>query len=481
MNDSALHWFRRDLRLADNKALSAALQESARVHCVFVFDTDILGKLTRRADRRVEFILHCVAELADDLAGLGGNLIVLHGRAVEEIPRLARRLQAGSVYTNRDYEPAAIARDQEVERALNADGMAFYRCKDQVVFEQDELVSQEGRAYTVFAAYRNAWLKRLPQADLEPAPLETARGRFARWDDGTPPRPLPRLQDLGFETTNLLELGIKPGTTGADQTLGDFLPRMHAYREARDYPAVRGVSYLSVHLRFGTVSVRRLVNEALRDGSEGARTWLAELIWRDFYFSILYLFPHVVGHAFRRDLEALPFTNREDRFDAWREGHTGYPLVDAAMRQLNRTGYMHNRLRMLTASFLVKHLQVDWRWGERYFAEQLNDYDLAANNGGWQWSASTGNDAQPWFRIFNPVLQSKRFDAEGRFIRRYVPELAGCSDKLVHEPWKMSPAEQAAARVLIGEHYPAPVVDHAQARQAALRMFQGIRPAAGSA
>ena len=481
MTDSALHWFRRDLRLDDNKALAAALAESAQVYCVFVFDTEILDALDSRKDRRVEFILHSLRELGGEIERRGGSLIVLHGRARDEIPRLARQLDVGGVYANRDYEPAAIARDLEVERALNPQGIAFYRCKDQVIFEQDELVSKEGRPYTVFGAYRNAWLKQLPLADLASARIEGTAGRLAAPARTDLSKGVPDLQAIGFEPTNLLELGFKPGAVGADETLIDFLPRMSSYTEARNFPAVRGVSYLSVHLRFGTVSIRRLINEALRDGSEGARTWLAELIWRDFYFSILYLFPHVVGHAFRRDLEALPFTNREDRFDAWREGRTGYPLVDAAMRQLNRTGYMHNRLRMLTASFLVKHLQVDWRWGERYFAEQLNDYDLAANNGGWQWSASTGNDSQPWFRIFNPVLQSKRFDAEGRFIRRYVPELAGCSDKLIHEPWKMSPAEQAAARVLIGEHYPAPVVDHAQARQAALRMFQGIRPAAGSA
>ncbi len=475
MNDSALHWFRRDLRLADNKALSAALAESAQVYCVFVFDTEILDGLESRSDRRVEFILHSLRELDAELEARGGHLIVLHGRARDEIPRLARRLDVGGVYANRDYEPAAIARDADVERALNQQGIVFYRCKDQVVFEQDELVSKEGRAYTVFGAYRNAWLKQLPLADLEAARTEGTVGRLAAHRDNDLPTGVPDLHAIGFEPTNLLDLGFKPGASGAEETLADFLPRMSSYTEGRNFPAVRGVSYLSVHLRFGTVSVRRLVNEALRDGSEGARTWLSELIWRDFYFSILYLFPHVVGHAFRRDLENLGFSNDQGHFLAWCEGRTGYPLVDAAMRQLNQTGYMHNRLRMVTASFLVKDLLVDWRWGERYFAAKLIDYDLAANNGGWQWSASTGNDAQPWFRIFNPVLQSKRFDPEGKFIRRYVPELQACNSKQIHEPWKMSLAEQQSTGALIGTHYPRPVVDHGEARKQTLRLFEQAR------
>ena len=471
--NSALHWFRRDLRLADNKSLAAALAGFARVHCVFVFDTEILDALQPRADRRVEFILRSVAELAVALEAQGSGLIVLHGRARDEIPRLARQLQVACVFANRDYEPAAIARDASVGKALSDDGIAFVRTKDQVIFEQDELLSGEARPYTVYSAYRNAWLKRLPEADLEPAPSADARGRLAPlpapWG-GSASLPsaqgIPSLQDLGFEASNLLQAGFEPGAAGAEHALQAFLPRLRAYRQARDFPAEDGVSYLSVHLRFGTIPIRRLVTEALRDASDGARGWLDELIWRDFYFSILYQFPHVVGHAFRRELEQLAFTNREDWFEAWCRGQTGYPLVDAGMRQLNQTGYMHNRLRMVTASFLVKDLQVDWRWGERYFAERLNDYDLAANNGGWQWSASTGNDAQPWFRIFNPVLQSKRFDPAGRFIRRYVPEVADCDAGSIHEPWKASRRGPGP-----GEYLP-PIVDHLEARQVTLRMFE---------
>ena len=460
---SALHWFRRDLRLADNKALAAAIESFARVHCVFEFDTEILDALDSRSDRRVEFIQRSVEELATAMAAQGGKLIVLHGCAREEIPRLARQLRVDCVFANRDYEPAAIARDASVADALSDDGIAFIRTKDQVIFEQDELLSGEGRPYTVFGAYRRSWLKRLPEADLQPAASADGRGRLAAQIQGAP---LPSLADLGFEATNLLQVGVMPGASGALRALQAFLPRMPDYRRARDHPAEDGVSYLSVHLRFGTISIRRLVQEALRDSGDGARAWLDELIWRDFYFSILYLFPHVIERAFRQELQHLSFSNRQDHFDAWCEGRTGYPLVDAGMRQLNHTGDMHNRLRMLTASFLVKDLHVDWRWGERYFATRLNDFDLAANNGGWQWAASTGNDAQPWFRIFNPVLQSRRFDADGRFIRRHVPELAACESKFIHEPWKTTSSVGGSGG------YPPPLVDHLVARQETLRMFE---------
>jgi deoxyribodipyrimidine photo-lyase len=477
MNRTALHWFRRDLRLADNVALATAVAESDITFCVFVFDTEILDPLPSRADRRVEFIWHSLAELEVELQRQGRSLIVLHGLARKEIPRLAKRLDVTAVFANRDYEPAAMDRDRVVGQTLSENGIAFHTCKDQVIFEKDELLSRSGRPFTVFAAYRNAWLKQLPQACLEPARIDERRGRLAAAGSTRSLTPgLPELQSLGFETTNLLQLGFKPGTSGACATFDEFLPRMHRYRQARDYPALRGVSYLSVHLRFGTISIRTLVGAALTQSSEGARTWLDELIWRDFYFSILYQFPHVVAHAFRRDLEHLPFTNREDHFAAWCEGRTGYPLVDAAMRQLNTSGYMHNRLRMLAASFLVKDLHVDWRWGERYFAGQLNDFDLAANNGGWQWAASTGNDAQPWFRIFNPVLQSQRFDPDGLFIRRYVTELAPVASEHIHEPWRMSESEQRTCGVLIGKDYPSPIVDHAIARKEALAMFGRVKP-----
>jgi deoxyribodipyrimidine photo-lyase len=268
---------------------------------------------------------------------------------------------------------------------------------------------------------------------------------------------------------------LPTGTYGARKLLGEFLQRIDAYGERRNFPGIRGVSYLSVHLRFGTISIRELVRAAVSRDSTGAATWLSELVWRDFYFSVLHHFPHVVGHAFKPAFENLRFPNPDGHFEAWCEARTGYPLVDAAMRQINQSGYMHNRLRMVAASFLVKDLHVDWRLGEDYFARKLNDFDLAANNGGWQWSASTGCDAQPWFRIFNPVTQSQKFDADGRFIRLYLPELASVEGCNIHEPWKMNREEQRAAGVEIGRDYPAPIVDHATARERTLEIYGAIR------
>jgi deoxyribodipyrimidine photo-lyase len=290
---------------------------------------------------------------------------------------------------------------------------------------------------------------------------------------------VPSLESIGFQPTNLKALGIVAGATGAATLLDDFLQRIEHYHETRNFPAVKGPSYLSVHLRFGTISIRTLARAAWERGGYGAQTWLSELIWRDFYFMILHHHPRVVTEAFRREFNSVRFLHDEARFAAWCEARTGYPLVDAAMRQLNQTGYMHNRLRMVTASFLVKDLHIDWRWGERYFARKLNDFDLAANNGGWQWAASTGCDAQPYFRIFNPVTQSRNFDGEGKFIRKYVPELAACSTKFIHAPWLMDTAEQQRTGITIGRDYPAPIVDHAQARRVALDLF-GAAKSAGS-
>jgi deoxyribodipyrimidine photo-lyase len=287
--------------------------------------------------------------------------------------------------------------------------------------------------------------------------------------------PVPTLGDIGFVPTNLRQIRLPTGTSGAAELFQDFLGRIDAYKDKRDYPGVRGVSYLSVHLRFGTISVRELARTAASIHSQGAETWLSELVWRDFYFAILHHFPHVAERAFRPEYDTIRFPDRDDYFAAWCEARTGYPLVDAAMRQLNSSGYMHNRLRMVAASFLVKHLHVHWRRGEQYFAAKLNDFDLAANNGGWQWCASSGCDAQPYFRIFNPVTQSERFDPDGRFIRVYLPELAGVDVRHIHQPWKMSPAEQQAAGVEIGRDYPAPIVDHAAARAQTLALYAAVK------
>ena len=471
---SGLVWFRRDLRTFDHAALHQALARCERVHCAFVFDTDILDALPSRTDRRVGFIHGSLVELDAALRAMAGSeapvLQVRHGSAATEIVRLAGELGVEAVFTNRDYEPAAIARDRAVSAALAEVGRAFHDFKDQVIFERDEIMTQAGQPYGVFTPYKRAWLKALDPAHTQAFEVTPAPGQLGA---GAPP--MPSMDDIGFNAGNLDELNLPVGMTGGEAMFADFRERIGHYTLRRDFPAKKGVSYLSVHLRFGTVSVRQLVNFALAVGGQGAETWLSELIWREFYQMVLWHRPDVIDHSFKPEFDALVWDEHPTGFAAWCEGRTGYPLVDAGMRQLNQTGYMHNRLRMVVASFLTKDLGVHWLKGERYFAEQLNDYDLAANNGGWQWAASTGCDGQPWFRIFNPVTQSERFDPEGQFIRRYVPELTTVPDKYIHAPWTLPPIEQQALGVHIGKDYPAPVVDHAAARERTLARFRAIR------
>ena len=469
--ETALVWFRRDLRSHDHAALYHALKDARRVHCVFVFDSEILDPLADRHDRRVEFIWWSLEELARSLEQMGGGLRVLVGHSRELIPELAGKLGAQAVYANHDYEPSAKERDAKVRRSLEQQECALHTYKDHVIFEKDEVLTQSGRPFTVFTPYKRAWLKKLNPFYSKGYPVDAYCDNLAC----SGPSQLPTLEQIGFMPTNLRHMKLPTGMTGARSLFQEFLQRIDGYRDRRNYPGIRGVSYLSVHLRFGTISIRELVRTAASVQTTGADSWLSELIWRDFYFGILHHFPHVAEHAFRPEFEALCFANSKTLFDAWCEGRTGFPLVDAAMRQLNETGYMHNRLRMVAASFLVKDLHVDWRWGEAYFARKLNDFDLAANNGGWQWSASTGCDAQPWFRIFNPITQSQNFDAEGRFIRMYLPELAGVDLKFIHEPWNMTADEQRAAGVEIGKDYPAPLVDHAAARKRTLEIYGAVR------
>jgi len=466
---TSLVWFRRDLRDFDHAALYHALKQSRQVYCVFIFDRDILDALPDRADRRVEFIWESVAELKASLQARGSDLLVRHGRTREEIPALARQLGAEAVFSNRDYEPAALERDAAVAQALSSSGIGFQQFKDQVIFERDEILTQSGKPYGVFTPYKNAWLKKLEAFYLQPYPVDRYFAQLAT----VPPEPMPALETLGFARTNLAEMKLPTGMRGGAGLFEDFGARMAQYQEARNFPAVKGPSYLSVHLRFGTVSIRHLARTAWHAGGSGAATWLCELVWRDFYFQILHHHPRLAGGAsFKPEFEALQFPGEAALFEAWCAGRTGYPLVDAAMRQLNRTGYMHNRLRMVAASFLVKDLLVDWRRGESYFADKLIDFDFAANNGGWQWAASTGCDAQPWFRIFNPVTQSEKFDPQGRFIRKYVPELAACDDKEIHAPWTIPALRQQQLGVVIGRDYPAPVVDHARQRERALALYK---------
>lgn len=468
---AALVWFRRDLRHYDHAALAAALAAHEMVHCAFVFDTEILDALASRADRRVTFIRDCVAELKEALEAAGGGLHVLHGAARAEIPRLARTLEVAAVYANRDYEPAAIARDEAVARALRDAGILYRDCKDQVIFELPDVRTRAGEPFSVFTPYRKAWLARLQPRHYAELTAGKTAGRLAPAGGE-----LPSLSTLGFTRA---ELPLPAGMSGAQRLWAGFRERLAAYAQERDFPAIAATSRLSVHLRFGTIPIRELVRHATGLRGEGAQAWLSELIWREFYFTVLAARPDVIDHSFRREFDALEWEDDPAAWSAWCEGRTGYPVVDAAMRELTAQGTMHNRLRMVTASFLTKDLGIDWRRGERWFAAQLLDYDLAANNGGWQWSAGTGCDAQPWFRIFNPVTQSRRFDPQGDYIRRWVPELTGIQAPYLHAPWDMPPIEQQAAGCVIGRDYPAPIVRHDKARQRTLARYGAVRRRVG--
>ncbi len=487
--DRALVWMRRDLRVEDQAALHHALREARQVWCAFVFDRDILDPLPR-ADRRVEFIRDSLVGVDAELRALGAAhgiegcaLLVRHGHAPEMIATLARQLGVQAVYASHDDDPAALARDARTRGLLADAGVVLHTVKDHVVFERSELLTQAGGTYSVFTPYKNAWLKKVDAFFLGAYPVARHAAALA------PPPPgehgVPTLEEIGFARTNLHQLRLPSGPAGAQELLDDFLPRIDRYADTRDFPAVKGPSYLSTHLRFGTVSIRRLAREAhqrMVAGSRGAEVWLSELIWRDFYHQVLHHHPHVVGHAFKREYDKIRWEHGKHAdawFAAWCEGRTGYPLVDAAMHQINDTGYMHNRLRMVVASFLVKDLGIDWRRGEAYFADKLNDFDLAANNGGWQWAASSGCDAQPYFRIFNPVAQSEKFDPQGRFIRRYLPALAKLPDALLHAPWAARPVDLAAAGIELGRDYPLPVVQHEHARMKTLERYavvKGERP-----
>ena len=482
--DRALVWIRRDLRADDHAALYHGLRSARQVWCAFVFDREILDPLPR-ADRRVEFIRDSLVDLDGQLRALalahgvaGVGLMVRHGHARQALPALAAELGVQAVYANHDDDPAALARDAQVRGALAALGVALHTSKDHVVAERREVMTGAGAPFSVFTPYRTAWLRWLTPEALHPHPVARHAAALAPPPGGA--IGVPSLEAIGFERTNLHQLRLPTGSSGAHELLDDFLDRIEAYDRWRDFPGTKGPSYLSPHLRFGTISIRRVAREAwqrAQAGSRGAEVWLSELIWRDFYHQVLHHHPRVVGHAFRPEYDAIRWEHgaaADAHFDAWCEGRTGYPLVDAAMHQLNQTGWMHNRLRMVSASFLVKHLGLDWRRGEAYFARQLIDFDLAANNGGWQWSASTGCDAQPYFRIFNPVLQSRRFDAEGQFIRRYLPQLAKLPPKLIHAPWQTRAADLAAAGITLGREWPAPIVDHGEARRRTLERYAAV-------
>ncbi len=487
---SALVWFRRDLRADDQAALYHALRAARRVWCAFVFDTDILDPLPR-VDRRVEFIHDSCAALDRDLAELaldhgvsGAGLVVGHGAGASEIVRIARALDVQAVYANHDDEPYALERDAKVRGLLADAGIALHTSKDHVIFERNEVMTLSGKPYSVFTPYKNAWLAKLDAFYTKAYPVAQHAAALAPIPEGAAAS-LPALEALGFERTDLHSWDVHGGSAPARALLDDFLSRIGDYDVARDFPSIKGPSYLSVHLRFGTISIRELVRRAnavieSRAGTDprGAQVWLSELIWRDFYQQVLAHQAFVAHACFKPAYNRIRWEHgkhADAMFDAWCRGATGYPLVDAAMAQINQTGYMHNRLRMVTASFLVKDLGIDYRRGERYFAEKLIDYDLGANNGGWQWAASTGCDAQPYFRIFNPVTQSEKFDAEGKFIRRYLPQLAGLSNDLIHAPWLARPIDLESAGLELGRDYPMPLVDHDEARQKTLARYAVVK------
>ena len=484
---TGLVWLRRDLRLHDSHALFQALQECNQVFLCFFYDTTILNPLLEKGlsqDRRVDFIWQSVEELDIELKKINSasGVIRLHGNPQTLIPEVTTSLGVTAIYSNHDYEPSAQLRDNAVQASLKKSGIEFKSYKDQVIFEKHEVLSKEGNVYSVFTPYKNAWLKKLTDSDLQPFPC------FINPEDSKKLANIPAkyknpisLADMGFAASGI-ETFLQTGMSGASHYFENFVERMHQYHVSRDFPSIKGPSYLSTHLRFGTISIRALVRDAhlqMLAGSMGATIWLSELIWRDFYFMILANHPRLAsGASFKPDYDKIIWdtdASAEKRFTAWCAGKTGYPIVDAAMRQLNSTGYMHNRLRMVAACFLIKDLGIDWRRGESYFADTLNDFDFSANNGGWQWAASSGCDAQPYFRIFNPITQSQKFDTEGKFIRRYCPELSALSNKSIHAPWQAGAIELEAANIRLGSDYPLPIVDHAEARLATLLRYGVVK------
>jgi deoxyribodipyrimidine photo-lyase len=396
-------WFRRDLRLTDNAALYYALKSDAPVVPFFIFDKNILDELEDKADRRVEFIHAALLEMQEKLVKKDSTLYILHNTPENAFKELLKKYDVGKVFTNHDYEPYAKERDDAIAVLLKQYGVSLHTFKDQVIFEKDEVVKEDGKPYTVFTPYSRKWKATFTDFYLKPYPTKKYFKNFYK----QLPHHIPSLAAMGFKEVN------KPFPS---QLLDEEIVKH--YKKQRDYPGIRGTSKMGVHLRFGTISIRALAARA-KDLSD---TYLNELIWRDFYHAILWHFSHVgKGHAFKKEYENIQWRNNENEFEKWCVGKTGYPIVDAGMHEINETGFMHNRVRMIVASFLSKHLLIDWRWGEAYFAKKLLDYDLAANNGGWQWAAGSGCDAAPYFRVFNPYLQTKKFDPDLKYIRKWVP------------------------------------------------------------
>jgi deoxyribodipyrimidine photo-lyase len=422
--ETSICWLRRDLRLQDNTALFHALKNENQVQVLFIFDTEILDKLEDKDDKRIEFIHQSLGLIKSELQKAKSDLLILYGNPQE----IFQKINPNSVYTNHDYEPYARERDAAISEILQEKNIPFHTFKDQVIFEKDEVIKDDGKPYTVYTPYSKKWKNTLKQEDIKSYDT-TAQFNKLKKISGLA---LPSLTEIGFKKTGAVfpERIIK-------------LDIIKKYKDQRDIPGIEGTSRLSVHLRFGTVSIRKLVQIAMQQSEQ----WYNELIWREFYHMILWHFPQVQQKAFKPAYDQIEWRNNEDEFTAWCEGNTGYPIVDAGMRELNSTGFMHNRVRMIVASFLTKHLLIDWRWGEAYFAKKLLDYDLATNNGGWQWAAGSGCDAAPYFRVFNPYLQTEKFDPDRKYIKQWVPE--------VDTPL-----------------YPKPIVDHAFARERVLKVYK---------
>jgi len=424
----SIFWFRRDLRFEDNRALFEATKSETQILPLFIFDTDILSQLEDKNDRRVDFVYQALTYLQNKLLPLGRSLCIRTGKALDIFKTLLEEYDVKSVYTNNDYEQSAIARDRAIAAFLNINFIRFLSFKDQVIFEWNEVLKTNGEPYTIFTPYSKVWKQKLSGNNFLPYPSEDFISKFIPTEHPS----FPSLSDIGFNKTDMVF-----STPTLDKSI------IANYENTRNIPAIEGTTRLSLHLRFGTISIRKAVACALETNEQ----WLNELIWREFFMSILVHFPHVETGAFRKKYEAITWRNNEKEFEAWCEGRTGYPIVDAGMRQLNETGWMHNRVRMIVASFLTKHLLIDWRWGEAYFANKLIDYELSSNNGNWQWAAGCGCDAAPYFRVFNPTEQTKRFDPELKYIRKWVKEF----DTL---------------------NYPQPIVEHSFARNRALETYK---------
>lgn len=466
-----LCWIRRDLRLHDHHALSRALKEAEETYLVFIFDQNILGKLSDKNDKRITLIMDALVEMEETLNTHRSSLIIRFGDPVKLIPELAKELQIDGLYFNRDYEPYAKRRDEAVEKSLRGKNIAVHTFKDHVFYEKNEVLTGAREIYKVFTPYKNKWLETFNAQENIVPDYKCDLKRVAHFRNEESVLNKDWFETIQFHKTKVILTG---GTGPARKKLSAFKKNIHRYKEARDIPSLKMTSLLSPYIRFGNISIRDMIRAAKEDNNEGSSTWLSELIWRDFYQVILDVYPKVETHCFKTDYDKIKWSGKASDFKLWCEGKTGFPIVDAAMRCLNETGFMHNRLRMVVASFLTKTLLIDWRLGEKYFAEKLLDYDMAANNGGWQWSASTGVDAQPYFRIFNPWNQSEKFDEEGIFIREWCPELKGFSNKKIHYPHEADMVEQAQAKCIIGKDYPHPIVSYKIQKEKALGMYKAI-------